>query len=92
MDFLCAQVGDILSAGPGSNILSSLQASVLVNGIPLAVVGSPVHDHGGGSHNAAVLSTGSLSFKINGLAVAFTGSLASCGHVVVGTAPVTVTG
>lgn len=90
MAFPCAIVGDVLSAGASSYIVSSPQAAVLFNGIPLVVVGAPVRDHGSGAHNAAHVNVGSACFFVNGLAVVRTGNPATCGHLVIGTAGVEV--
>lgn len=88
----CAVLGDLLTAGAASALDSSPQSSVRVNGVLLAVVGSHVHDHGAGSHNNATMIAGSVTFRINGLAVVMTGAPASCSHTAIGTAPVEVTG
>jgi uncharacterized Zn-binding protein involved in type VI secretion len=79
--FQAARVGDVA----GGAITLSPQVTVLVNGLPLAVVGSTVAGHGPAPHNASLLLVGSPVMAINGLPVVRTGLLASCGDVVVGT-------
>lgn len=79
-----ARVGDI-AGGP---ITFSPQAVVLANGIPLAVVGSTIANHGKDAHAAASLLIGVPYVRINGLAVVRSGHLATCGDPVVGTAHV----
>lgn len=90
MGFRCAKVADTLDAA-GAVIASSPQVAVKTNGVPLVVVGAPVASHGSGAHVAALVSVGSLTFKINGLAVVRTLNPATCGHSVIGTAPIDVT-
>ena len=72
-------VGGGLITGPGSLLLR-------VGGVPVAQVGDAVADHGTGSHNAATIIGGALLLRTAGIPVAITGSPASCGDTVLGSA------
>lgn len=86
---LAAKLGDPLNTS--AVIDSTPQSVVTFNGVPLAVVGAGVSDHGGGAHDNAQFAVGSAVFSINGLPVVLTGNPATCGHVAVGTTAIDVT-
>lgn len=78
------------------NIVSGCIASVLINGLPAAVVGSVSCPHSPwGSphppHDAAVVVSGSSSVLCNGIPLARAGDPLSCGHAIaVGSANVVI--
>jgi uncharacterized Zn-binding protein involved in type VI secretion len=75
----------------GGAILPPIQTSVLVNGIPVATVGTKITAHGEFPHGPPppgylpFMVTGSSIVKINGVPVCRNGDLASCGHVAIST-------
>lgn len=69
----------------GGTIVSSPKTLLRHDGVPLAVVGSPVAGHGTGAHGSASMATGSTILRVDGQPVCISGSAATCGHVAVGT-------
>lgn len=74
----------------GGVVLPGPNATVMVNGLPAAVVGCPVAPHGDPPHSTAFLVTGSGSVFVGGLPLVRAGDRASCGHVVTGSGDVLV--
>jgi len=72
----------------GATIISGNFSNVKVNGSPIAHVGSGIANHCGGDcpnqHTAPVISTGSRSVSVGGVAVCRSGDSASCGHSATG--------
>jgi uncharacterized Zn-binding protein involved in type VI secretion len=80
-----ARQGDIDDSDSGGDITGSTVASVLINGMPAAVVGSLVSPHAPwGSphppHEAATIAAGSNTILVDGMALARVGDPLSCGH------------
>jgi len=64
----------------GGVILNGGNSTVIVNGVPAAVLGSPISGHGDSPHNGARMVTGSGSVFVQGISVCRQGDVASCGH------------
>ena len=79
-----------LDTAGGGLLLGAPQSFVTVDGLLVACVGSAIADHGTGGHNSATVQTGSAFVTIDGVPVAFEGSLATCGHSLTGSAHVTI--
>lgn len=81
------KIGDVVGGGvltgPG------LAPNVLVNGVPIALVGTPVTYHGLGLHAAATM-VGASTVLVNGIPVVGSGDLATCGDPLVATSSVFV--
>lgn len=75
--------GGIIRVGPNT--------TVNWYGNPLAVVGCPVAPHGPGTHQGAVMETGSAKVFYKGIPVCMAGSRASCGDEANGQANLTTT-
>lgn len=77
------RVGDANSAG---GIAQQGVATVIVNGVPIAVNGNPVTPHpccgapGCGAHCSAVTTTGSSRVFAGGIPVQYVGCVDTCGH------------
>lgn len=80
---LASRIG-IDTAGGGLLLPAGQQTFCRVAGLPWATAGVQVADHGSGSHNAAVVATGSSVVRIGGLPAVVAGIPASCGHVTTG--------
>lgn len=89
MSVLAASRVGIDNAG-GGLILGDLQPHVKINGVSWAVFGALIASHGAAPHDAATISTASTFVKLNGVAPAAVGHLASCGHALTGTAHVKI--
>lgn len=61
-----------------------------LDGLPVAMQGNPVEDHGNNEHSSAVIVNGSPNFLINGIPVCTSASQASCGHQATGSSTFTV--
>lgn len=68
--------GGVIKPGPNTK--------VFYFGNPVAVVGCEVAPHGPGTHQGAVMVTGSAKVFISGIPVCMAGSLASCGDQATG--------
>ena len=75
---LTARVGDLDSGG---GIVATGIGSVLVNGAPIATVGSVITPHNGKPVHFAVAAVGSSSVTAGGLPVNYVGAPDSCGHI-----------
>ena len=75
------RVGD---ANAGGGLIMSGDPTVLVNGRPIAVIGSSVSPHPPcpkpGTHCHAVTQADQYSVLVNGKPVSTTGSIDTCGH------------
>jgi uncharacterized Zn-binding protein involved in type VI secretion len=80
------RIGDLVGAGA---LIGPLAPNVLINGQPIALVGTPVSSHGTGVHAAAVM-TGASTVLVNGIPVVGTGDVATCGDVLIATSNVFV--
>lgn len=78
------RVGDIV--GPGGSIVTPVVPTVLVNGIPICVVGALVSPHPPcpeePSHCAATIQTGNPTVLAGGLHVSGVGDIASCADAI----------
>lgn len=81
------RVGLDIAGGP---LMTPLVPNVLVNGKPIAVVGTPITPHGKFPHSGAVMAKGSPNVFAGGKPVCGTTDLASCGHPLVSTSNVFV--
>lgn len=75
------RVGDVNDAG--APITSTPQGSVYVNGVLVAVQGSPVQPHARKNSHRPVTTSSSTVF-VNGIPVTLEGDPDTCGHVRVG--------
>jgi uncharacterized Zn-binding protein involved in type VI secretion len=75
------RVGDVNNAG--APITASPQTTVFVNGIKVAVQGSPVQAHSKKNSHRPV-TTSSATVFVAGIAVTLTGDPDTCGHVRIG--------
>lgn len=89
MSVLAASRVGIDNAG-GGLITGDLEPHVKINGVSWAVFGAAIASHGPSPHDAATISQGSTFVRINGVAPAAFGHLATCGHTVTGTAHVKI--
>jgi uncharacterized Zn-binding protein involved in type VI secretion len=55
-----------------------------VDGLPVAVQGNPVENHGDSPHNNAIMEKGNPNFVLGGIPVCTIASQASCGHTPTG--------
>lgn len=60
----------------GAPILSNIAKSVIINGLPAAMLGSIIAPH---AHVGATIIQGSLTVTVEGRPAAFQGALQSCG-------------
>lgn len=74
----------------GGTIVGALAPTVLVNGVPITVLGAPVVPHGKGPHAGPVMATASSNVFANGIPVCRAGDIASCGHASSGSSNVNV--
>lgn len=79
----------------GMGVILTGDPTVLVNGQPVATIGSIIAPHAPApkdpSHTLAVITQGSPAVLVNGKPIAYEGALASCKHVVItGMAGITV--
>lgn len=87
--------GDINdAAGPAANNLAN---TVLINGIPCAVVGTIIASHAPFGpphppHEAPVITTGVNTVIVEGRVIAIVGSNNSCGHNMAQGSPDTIAG
>lgn len=77
--------GDVNTADAA--ITEVVQGTVFIDGIPAAVDGSTVADHGRGSHSSPKTANGSASVFIAGKPVNRTGDADTCGHTRTGGSP-----
>lgn len=61
-----------------------------LDGLPVAMQGNPVQNHGNNEHSSAVIVNGSPNFLVNGIPVCTSASQASCGHQATGSSTFTV--
>lgn len=75
------RVGD---ANAGGGLIMTGDPTVLVNGRPIAVIGSPVSPHPPcpkpGTHCHAYTQASQFSVLVNGKPVSIAGSIDTCGH------------
>lgn len=64
----------------GGMILPGANLNVRANGVPLAVLGSPVVGHGKDEHAGPIMVSASPNVRANGVPVCRSGDIASCGH------------
>jgi uncharacterized Zn-binding protein involved in type VI secretion len=84
------RVGKDFAGPPTAILLEPRVPNVLVNGMPIAVVGTPVTPHGRTPHDAAIMGTGSPNVFAGGFPVCGTGDIASCLDPLVSTSNVFV--
>lgn len=77
-----SQAGKIGSTVGLGVITSPGCPNVLVEGVPLSVLGDIVSPHGIPPHDSALISTGSATVTAGSLPVTRVGDLATCGDVV----------
>lgn len=79
-----ARVGvDTINSVPPALIQGTLQTSVKIAGVNVAVVGDAIAPHvPGGVHNVSTISSGNSNVKLAGIAIAINGSTTTCGHSV----------
>lgn len=82
--------GAVLSGTNTAGGVISGPSHVTLNGVPWAVVGASVADHGDGAHNAATIAAGAGHVRIGGQTALLAGDAATCGHVATGTGHVEV--
>jgi uncharacterized Zn-binding protein involved in type VI secretion len=76
------QAGDTI-VGPGN-------PNWTWNGVPISIVGDTIKPHKAGPHIAAKIADGSPWMTIEGIPVTRAGSLATCGDVATGSAPMDI--
>lgn len=76
----------------GGLIVNTPQTFFTVEGALVALVGSAIADHGGGSHNSANMAEGSDFLTVNGFAAVLAGHAADCGHLATGSSFCLVSG
>lgn len=80
----------------GGVLITPVIPTVLVNGLPIGVVGTLVTSHApcpkDPSHCAATIQTGSITVLAGGIQVSGTGDIASCGHPISTGSPNTLVG
>ena len=74
----------------GGLITGNLKPHVQIGGKGWAVIGAAVSSHGSPPHFIASVSTGSTFVRLDGVAPAAAGHLATCGHVCTGTGHVKI--
>jgi uncharacterized Zn-binding protein involved in type VI secretion len=72
-----------VNADRAGGLLLTGNPSVEINGLPAAVLGSLIQDHGRNEHDLAKMNVGFNGVLIGGLPVCRTGDVASCGHPLV---------
>jgi len=72
----------------GGRIIGPLAPTVLVNGVPITVLGAPVLPHGKGPHAGPVMITASSTVFASGIPVCKEGDIATCGHATSGSGDV----
>ncbi len=72
----------------GGVVLGGSNTTVLVNGVPGAVITTPITPHGDGSHATPQMVGSSTSVFFSGLPVCRVGDSASCGHQATGSSDV----
>lgn len=78
-----ARVGiDIIDSGPPVVIAGTLQATVVIAGAPVAIVGDAITSHGSSPHDASVISSGAGNVVIAGTPIARNGDSTTCGHTI----------
>lgn len=80
---LVSRIGDLA----GGSLITPVVPTVLVNGIPIAVIGTAVAPHPPcplePSHCSAAVITGNATVLAGGIPVSGVGDVASCGHPIV---------
>lgn len=75
----------------GGALMTPLVPNVLVDNLPIAVVGTPITPHGKKPHSPMpVMATGSPNVFAGGIPVCGTGDLASCAHPLISSSRVFV--
>ena len=72
----------------GGVVLGGSNSTVSVNGVPGAVITTPISGHGDGPHAAPWMAGASTSVYFSGLPVCRVGDTASCGHIATGSSDV----
>lgn len=83
-------IGRVKLDSAGGLLAKALIPNVFVNGLPIAVVGTPVTGHGKAPHSAPTMAKGSPNVRAGGIPVCGTGDVATCGHPLISTSNVFV--
>lgn len=83
-------VGRVGKDKAGGLLTGPLVPTVTVDGLPIAVVGTPIAGHGKFPHSSATMKTGSPNVYAGGLPVCGAKDVASCGDPLISTSRVIV--
>ena len=83
-------IGRVGADFAGGGVILNGCASVTANDLPVARFGSIVQDHGINEHNRANMVTANESVTAEDSPVCCTGSVASCGHILISSSDVEV--
>lgn len=77
-----ARLHDTEDSASSGTIVSGCSSTVLINGLPAAIVGASVsaHEPSGSGHDAASIVVGSATVLCDGQALARVGDALDCGH------------
>ncbi len=73
------KVGRVFADFAGGAIATG-SSSVLIDGLPVAIMGSRIQDHGRDEHGSATMIECLQSVVVENIPICITGNKASCGH------------